>query len=411
MGKKSSILLLVILTGCSVLKNPFVQNRYVNYRFPLPSPAMEMQYWSFSQDSVAIRLRFLSSELGLMPDAAGLEPRRRLLIRATFYPEFKKKKPVWSPPLVLESGIADTSTFLGAELHLPMMQGTEGLLVIDVRDLQKNRSHILYQNLSRLEVGSALDFHVIEKGNPSIHPWLKQGVPCSISYINSSEDQFIIEHYSAEFPLPAPPFAVSSEQKPFPSPFLKEKISKDDLLEFRFEKLEFLKICSEKYPQSGIGLIVVGKNFPSLSSDAERFRSLVYLMQKEEIKQNSGVEDFHLWKLLGHDRVHSEAVEKAWLERIRQANFLFTTYTSGWRTDRGMIYTIFGPPSSVFNNGRAEEWNYTPQSSLVPLNFRFERSSNAFSQDDYRLERRASYATVWYKAVESWRNGNAFSYE
>jgi GWxTD domain-containing protein len=183
------------------------------------------------------------------------------------------------------------------------------------------------------------------------------------------------------------------------------------LLDFRFEKQEFLRISSENSPTSGLGLLVVGSNFPGLSNDAERFRSLVYLMQKEEIKQFSGISDFHLWKFLGLDKAHSEVVEKLWMERIRHANLLFTSFVPGWRTDRGMIYTIFGPPSSVYNNGRAEVWNYNPKSGSTPLNFRFERMSQAYYQDEYRLERRATYTTVWYKAVESWRNGNAFSYE
>jgi GWxTD domain-containing protein len=406
-----SLFLLVLLAGCSANKNPFSQNRYLDYRFPQPGPPMELQYWAISSDSVAIRLRFLNADLGLMPDADDLEPKRRLLIRASFYPEFKRRKPILSQPLVLESGLSDTAIFTGAELHLPMLTGTEGLLELDIRDLQKKNSRFKYLNLSRLKQGNALDFQVFEKGNPSIHSWVRVGNPSNIRYVDKQEQRFILEHYLAEFPLPAPPFAVSSELKPFPDAYLKESISRDELLDFRFEKQEFLRICSEYYPNTGLGLLVAGSNFPGLSNDVELFRSLVYLMQKEEIKQFSGISDFHLWKFLGLDKAHSEAVEKLWMERIRHANLLFTSYVPGWRTDRGMIYTIFGPPSSVYNNGRAEEWNYNPKSGSTPINFRFERISQAYYQDEYRLERRATYATVWYKAVESWRNGNALSYE
>ncbi|MCH7783138.1 GWxTD domain-containing protein [candidate division KSB1 bacterium] len=34
--------------------------------------------------------------------------------------------------------------------------------------------------------------------------------------------------------------------------------------------------------------------------------------------------------------------------RVRFANEEFTQYKDGWKTDRGMIYILFGPPNQVF---------------------------------------------------------------
>jgi GWxTD domain-containing protein len=50
--------------------------------------------------------------------------------------------------------------------------------------------------------------------------------------------------------------------------------------------------------------------------------------------------------------------------RIQYANKNFESYTSGWRTDMGMVYVIFGPPSSVerfrgYSDGKLyERWIY-----------------------------------------------------
>jgi hypothetical protein len=76
-----------------------------------------------------------------------------------------------------------------------------------------------------------------------------------------------------------------------------------------------------------------------------------------------------------------------------------------------MIYTIFGTPNSVYNNGKAEEWNYISSKGKHPLTFRFERCINIFSHEEYCLVRKSEYATYWYKAIETWRNGTPYTYE
>ena len=41
-------------------------------------------------------------------------------------------------------------------------------------------------------------------------------------------------------------------------------------------------------------------------------------------------------------------MQEEYFRRVRYANQYFTVFRDGWRTDRGLIYIIFGPPSEVF---------------------------------------------------------------
>ena len=40
--------------------------------------------------------------------------------------------------------------------------------------------------------------------------------------------------------------------------------------------------------------------------------------------------------------------QEGYYRRVRFANEEFTQYKDGWKTDRGMIYILFGPPNQVF---------------------------------------------------------------
>jgi GWxTD domain-containing protein len=407
---------LFLIAGCSTEKNPFVQNRADAFRFPQEKPAVDVHYWAIDADSIAIRLQVPTAQLGLLPDAAGLEPRRRALIRAAFYPQFKRKDPVRSPPVLLHSGIRDTAVFLHTELHLQFLSGTSGLLVLEVTDLQKKKNRIIYVNLNRVKNIPSLDFQVKSTGKKEDPYWTRIGSNCSIQFRDPTEDQFVLEHYPLTFPMPLPPFVVNTDAYRFPEQPFRDTLNREQLLHFSPGKQEFLRISSRINPEVFTTLAVFNETFPRVSQEEERFRALVYLMQKSELnalvserKTTSGVSDF--WGMIGLDRSQAQEVERLWFARVEEANSLFSTFNPGWQTDRGMIYTIFGAPSSVYNNGRAEEWTYPAKAGMLPLSFRFERFSHAFSSDDYRLERKTTYASVWYKAIESWRNGNAYFYE
>ena len=49
---------------------------------------------------------------------------------------------------------------------------------------------------------------------------------------------------------------------------------------------------------------------------------------------------------------------RSYFRRVELANRYFTSYKEGWKTDRGMIYIVFGRPDEVFLFDDREVWNY-----------------------------------------------------
>jgi hypothetical protein len=89
--------------------------------------------------------------------------------------------------------------------------------------------------------------------------------------------------------------------------------------------------------------------------------------------------------------------------RVMTANKLFTSYKEGWKTDRGIIYIVYGAPSEVYRRTGEEEWIYGERSNMLSIRFFFDQAENPLSDNDYILQRSSGYKPGWYIAVENWR--------
>jgi GWxTD domain-containing protein len=93
---------------------------------------------------------------------------------------------------------------------------------------------------------------------------------------------------------------------------------------------------------------------------------------------------------------------RSYFQRVESANEFFTSYKEGWKTDRGMIYIIFGPPDEVSLFPDREVWNY--KRPEYKTDFVFVRSPSLFDPHNYVLIRNRKYKEMWYEVIDLWRN-------
>ncbi len=159
----------------------------------------------------------------------------------------------------------------------------------------------------------------------------------------------------------------------------------------------------------GLTLFHFDDGFPQVSSPVEALLPLRYLTTEKEFNELLSYTDYKI------------AVDSFWIERssrqperaknmiaryysrVQKANQWFTSYQEGWKTDRGLIYIIYGPPSEVYKKQDEEEWVYGEQGNALSIEFYFYKMDNPFSDNDYQLQRSPAYKTSWYIAVENWR--------
>ncbi len=163
-------------------------------------------------------------------------------------------------------------------------------------------------------------------------------------------------------------------------------------------------------------LSVKNPTFPRMSMLDDLVAALAYIAYDNEIdgirQGGSPVEKKRrfdaFWGSLVSNRNAAANLIELYYGRIEEANLYFTGYKEGWMTDRGMVFTILGPPVYIERRIDREIWYYS-YGDRDPVNtYVFERVRNR--RDDpfetYILQRRPYYQTDWGRAVDRWRNGD-----
>jgi len=118
-----------------------------------------------------------------------------------------------------------------------------------------------------------------------------------------------------------------------------------------------LKSNSDNYSIAQTPFLVRWHEFPELISDLDKaIEQLVYIAKPEEINYIKSAQDeaekerrfLEFWRKKDPtpNTLKNELMEE-YYGRVKYANEHFSHYIEGWKTDMGMVYIIFGPPSSV----------------------------------------------------------------
>ena len=155
--------------------------------------------------------------------------------------------------------------------------------------------------------------------------------------------------------------------------------------------------------------------FPRMVHLDDLVESLAYIAYDNEIdaiREGTSVADRKrrfdaFWGALVSERSVAANLIELYYGRIEEANLLFTSFKEGWMTDRGMIFTVLGPPLYVDRRLDMEIWYYSYGDRDPANTFVFERTRNSedASFENYILQRRPYYQNEWARAIDRWRGG------
>lgn len=224
-----------------------------------------------------------------------------------------------------------------------------------------------------------------------------------------------IHYYNRNFNIAAPPFA-SVNTKPFnytPDKTVTLQLNSSGESKISPPNNGFIHIQTDTSSRIGYTLIKYEKNFPTIYSIEGLVKPLRYICSTAEYNAllnsetpKKSVDEFWLSKASSKERARE--LIKQYYNRVEKANKHFSSHVEGWKTDRGMISIIYGPPTVVRKTGRSETWIYGEENNLIALNFVFNQKDNPFSNNDYKLQRSSTYKTSWYRAVDTWRSGRVY---
>jgi GWxTD domain-containing protein len=210
--------------------------------------------------------------------------------------------------------------------------------------------------------------------------------------------------YEDNFPAATPPFAETQQS-------VSEALAPDSVLSVQDRVVPFAKglYLLQRDTSTAVGLSFRAENdYPKFTRLENLVGPLTYVTTQTESLQLLNAQrdkpgfDKVILRITGSaDR--ARLFMRNYFRRVEQANLLFTSYKEGWKTDRGMIYIIFGLPSYVYKFTDREVWEYkTPDDTKI--NFTFVRSATVFDPENFVLIRKRSYQNTWLEAVDLNRN-------
>lgn len=252
--------------------------------------------------------------------------------------------------------------------------------------------------------------------------FLLMHLPDSQPYLNNyfnRKDSFIVNYhkknngklfflYSAlQHKAAAPPFQVQPGKI---QTFRTDSISTFDIGQnIRFYHTGNYLIKTDTLQKEAFQLNCFMDDFPQPSRPQDYTDPLIYITSRNEYinLQNAAdkkIEAYNFWySLLGSTRRGGLAAD-AYYKRVSQANESFTTYKEGWKTDRGMIFIIFGKPDIIYKDKQGENWVYNENNFFPGIKFIFKRITEPWG-DEVILIRDENLRNSWYMAVDAWRRG------
>ncbi len=316
-----------------------------------------------------------------------------------------------APPQKTISGYFDFRT--------PERKNAKGqyVLQITLRDLRRSSDFKSFVLVDKGSINAPQYFRLTDTNRRTLfQAHLPPGVPFRLKHTVLKPRFYYVSVYQRDFPLALPPYSSRTSDRFELAPDTTFRVPADSILALPHDGFFHFRLDTSQW--QGFTLYSFYPSFPLVGTPSALAAPLRYLTTKEEYAS--------LQSQMGKAMASKEWIDQFWLaragsaersrlliqnfyQRVEEANRLFSSYHEGWKTDRGIVYVIYGPPNKVFRGDAGESWVYGNETSSLSYIFNFLRVDNPFSANDYELERRPQYRYGWGQAIEAWRNGHIYN--
>ena len=244
---------------------------------------------------------------------------------------------------------------------------------------------------------------------PYLKNFIRKGTPMRIKSVNDHSDPVFVFYYSQYFDEAVPPMIIEDNRAAkglvIDSTFT---VPLNETFTLPNEGLYFFQKDSSS--ADGVSIRVQDQYFPLVKSFDKVLEPLIYISTRTETDQirnaaskQDAFEKYWI-NMVKVPAVATSTVSKFY-DRVEAANFLFTNFEEGWKSDMGMIYIIYGPPNDIYKSEEIIDWVYNRDLTMPVVRFSFYKVKNVFTSDHYTLLRKKNYEKNWFKSVELWRDG------
>ncbi|MFN8240579.1 MAG: GWxTD domain-containing protein [Bacteroidales bacterium] len=260
--------------------------------------------------------------------------------------------------------------------------------------------------------------------NELLLPVVRKDDYFNVVYSRAKPDSINISFFRPDLEIPYPPSMVLPERPAPVNPDTTLRFHYSDTMPLMLPLRGIYLISLPRHPDEGFSFFNFGSDYPNVTTPGEMIEPLAYLTSPDEYTalRNSqwpkvALDEF--WLKCGGNVEKARELIRIYYTRVMYANYYFSSYKEGWRTDRGMVYIIYGPPDKLYKSANEETWGYVKpevKSSWGTrykvkeeyLFFTFRKKDNLFSDNEYSLSRSETVVSFWDRAILSWRKGIVF---
>jgi GWxTD domain-containing protein len=287
----------------------------------------------------------------------------------------------------------------------------EYVLKINLLDMNSGKELNYDLPVSKKSFSGNQSFKLLDHNNNLIFRNFVSGSESVTLQVHSKQESKLFgKYFKRNFPIASPPFVLEKDKRFDYKPDSTFAVDLNDGFTppLQFEKEGFYFFQTDSLTNEGYTIYKFYDDFPEISSADHIITPLRYISTQHEYdiltnSTNKKLTADSFWLVnTGHPNRAKQLISK-YYNRVKEANDLFSSYFEGWKTDRGMVYIVFGPPNYVYKITNSETWVYGEAGNPSSLRFSFVKVINPFTQNDYSLYRNPMFKESWYNSVENWR--------
>ncbi|MFH0757206.1 MAG: GWxTD domain-containing protein [Bacteroidota bacterium] len=303
-----------------------------------------------------------------------------------------------------------------ATLTIPVQSGKRYLLKLEAKDLNRGSIGLEYLYVDKFNEYSGQNFKVVSlfSGYPKFMRYFRPGEKFTVQYRKKLADSIYVDYFRLASELPRPPITASADYTLNYSPDTSFVFPLVDSIDYNLQRKGMYFVRVDRAREEGLSLFNFGGSFPEIKTPDELMEPLFYLATlaeyrdlRKEPNRKLAVDNF--WLKMGNSVEKSRELIRIYYNRAVYSNLYFTANKEGWKTDRGMIFILFGPPRRIQMTGTGERWYYYVRRRSNPVEFRFDRRADAFANQNLEWVKTTDSQMFWNEAVRSWRSGKVYS--
>lgn len=411
------IFFLFLMIACATPSR--ISNKNLAFLYNKENYPIQLDYAIYHVNDTLSRIYFSvnSKDLLYMKHEDGVRYFSKILVSYKLFRSFESKEIIdsSSTQMMSFSKNTDNDKQLSGSVDFKASLGNSYLMALEVNDLNRSQSAIEYVQIDKVSKHSHQNYliknsvtHAVYYGNN-----IEKGSTLDIQHRDAAFKKLYVLYYKRSFPMALPPFSIESDQQFNYKPDSTYIVRTDSFFQLNFKGEGFYHLQLDTTRKEGLTLYCFHNHYPELVNPADLIAPLRYITTNQEfddlISKNNKAAIDAFWLNTAGNTERARDLIKIYYNRVREANQYYSSFVEGWKTDRGMLYVVLGPPNLVYKSSDFENWIYGEENNLMSITYTFLKIDNPFTDNDYNLSRSPIYKNMWYRAVDTWRQGRVYT--